>query len=324
MPSDSLKSGIYPILPSPQDNTHDITYDLPSTKCLGTFRSMATASTPSAENRPLNHSVVFPPVPPISRAASGFFPSGSSGDDASPTPPRVLARFAFGPVAALRVAAVPLAIALVVIEVQGKTRRDGLATFFIVLASMQLAWLVVALLAQSHFSRAAVGGGRRGGGGGGGQGNGFTVDLGFFECVFGRRRRRKDDVGEAEGMLAWMKKDGAGKRGSRADTVYTVVDIAFATITLTAGIFAATDPRCWSWGLHAGVAVFGIILGRAKPNRMFEGVIALAQQFAVFWRGRIQVVWDAGEEEDDLGSHKYRIRLPQSPEQRHATMSVAA
>ncbi|KAK2049826.1 hypothetical protein LZ31DRAFT_289049 [Colletotrichum somersetense] len=289
MPSDSLKSGIYPILPSPQDNTHDITYDLPSTKCLGTFRSMATASPPSAENRPLNHSVVFPPGSPLSRAASDFFPAGSSGDDGSPTPPRVLARFAFSPVAALRVAAVPFAIALVVIEIQGKTWRNGLAVFFIVLASLQLAWLVVALLTQSHLSRAAAGGGR--GGGGGGQGNGFTVDLGFVECVFGRRRRRKDDVGEAEGMLAWMK-DGAGKRSNRVDTVYTVVDIAFAAITLTAGIFAATDRRCWAWGLHAGVAVFGIILGT------FEGVIALAQQFAVFRRGRIQ--------------------------QRHATMSVAA
>ncbi|KAK2014335.1 hypothetical protein LZ32DRAFT_603697 [Colletotrichum eremochloae] len=316
MSSDSLKSGIYPILPS-QDNTgpphHDVTYDLPSTKCLGTFRTMATASPPSAENRPLNHNIVFPPGTPPSRAASDLYHPGTGGDNDGCSP-RVLARFAFSPVAALRVAAIPLAVALVVIEVQGKTWRDGLATLFIVLAGLQLAWLVVALLTQGHLSR---GGGGGGGGGGGRRGTGFTVDLGFVQCIFGRRRRRGDDAGEEEGLLAWMKEDGR-KRGNRVNTVYTTVDIAFAAITLTAGIVAATDPRCWSWGLHAGVAVFGIFLG------ILEGAIALAQQFAVLMRGRIQVVWDAGEEEDDLGSHKYRIRLPQSPEQRHATMSVAA
>ncbi|KAK1590092.1 uncharacterized protein LY79DRAFT_670244 [Colletotrichum navitas] len=156
--SDSLKSGSYSILPS-QDNTHDITYDLPSTKCLSTFRSMTTVSTSAAENRPLNHDVVLPLGTPPSSAASDFYaPSAgvSASDDGCS--PRVLARFAFSPVAALHVAAIPFAIPLAVIEVQGRSWRDGLATFFIVLASMQLAWLVVALLTQSHFSRASGGG----------------------------------------------------------------------------------------------------------------------------------------------------------------------
>ncbi|KAK1978209.1 hypothetical protein LZ30DRAFT_784329 [Colletotrichum cereale] len=310
MPSDSLKSGIYPV-PHSQDNT---THDLLSTKCLGTFRSMATASPPTAGNRPLNHNVVFPPGTPPSRAATSDFYHPGAGATHDGSSPGVMATFAFSPVAALRVLAIPFAVALVIFEVQGRTDRNGLAVVFIVLASIQLAWLVVALLTQAYIQRRGGGGG---GGGGGGQGNGFTVDLGIVECVFGRRRRRGDDAYQGEGMPAWMKDEGS-KRGNSAGTVYTALDIAFGTITLTAGIVAATDPLCWSWGLHVPVAIIGIFLA------VLEGVIALAQQFAVLRRGRIQVVWDEGEEEDDLGSHKYRIRLPQSPEQRHATMSVTA
>ncbi|KAK1993340.1 hypothetical protein LX36DRAFT_257791 [Colletotrichum falcatum] len=316
MPCDSLKSGIYSIPPSQDsiydttynstyNDTYDITYDLPSTKFLGTFRSMATASSTSAENRPLNANAVFPPGTPPSRASASdhHHPGGDDGRS-----PRVLTRFAFSPIAALRVATIPFAIVLVVVEVQGKSWRDGLATFFIIMACMQLNWLVAALLTQSHFV---------GGGGGGRRGDGFTVDLGFVQCIFGRRRRRGDDAGEGEGTPTWMK-DGGSKRSGRANMVYTAIDVVFGIITLIAGIVAATDPACWSWGLHVGVAIVGIFLA------ILEGVIALAEQFSVLRRGRIQVMWDAGEEAEDLSSHKYRIRLPQSPEQRHTTMSVAA
>lgn len=56
---------------------------------------------------------------------------------------------------------------------------------------------------------------------------------------------------------------------------------------------------------------------------MLEAVIAIAQQFSILRRAKVQVLWDE-DDEDDQGSHKYRIRLPQAPEQRHAPMSVSA
>lgn len=57
-----------------------------------------------------------------------------------------------------------------------------------------------------------------------------------------------------------------------------------------------------------------------------EIVIAFASQVKILKRAKIQISHadDEDEEEDDVGSHKYRIRLPQSPEQRQAVMSFAA
>lgn len=55
--------------------------------------------------------------------------------------------------------------------------------------------------------------------------------------------------------------------------------------------------------------------------RGLEVVIAIAQQFAILKRAKIQISYD---EDGNDGSHKYRIRLPQSPERGQAPMSVAS
>lgn len=58
----------------------------------------------------------------------------------------------------------------------------------------------------------------------------------------------------------------------------------------------------------------------------FDIIIVFAGQVNILKRAKIQISYADGDdedEEDDVGSRKYRIRLPQTPEQRHA-MSVAA
>ncbi|OHW97421.1 hypothetical protein CSPAE12_03995 [Colletotrichum incanum] len=303
MPSDSLKSHInhYPVL-SFQDNTDplhcDTIYDLPSTKCLGTFRTMATGCSSPAENRPLNPNVMFPPMTPPSHASSDHhYPSGDDGGSS-----KVFARFPFSFVGALRVPTIALSIVLVVLEIKG--RYSGLSGLFITFAILQLIWLVLALLTQGRCRR----GGRR---------RGCTIDLGFVKCIFGRRGRDDDTYeGVGMGMLAWMNDDGS-KPSKMMGLMYTAFDIIFASMAFTTGVLAANEEDYWQWYDHVAIAVIAILVG------VFDFVIALAEQFAIFKRAKVQVMWDT-DEEDDLGSHKYRIRLPPHPEQRHATLSIAA
>ncbi|GKT46435.1 uncharacterized protein ColSpa_06616 [Colletotrichum spaethianum] len=300
MPSDSLKSDIHqypvPSFPVNTDPLHyDITYDLPSTKCLGTFRTMATASSSPAENRPLNPNVVFRPMTPPSHASGFSHPGGDDGGS-----PKVCATFIFSVVDALRVFTIALSIVLVVLEFIG--HYEGVAKLYISLAILQLIWLILALVLRCHHRRS----GRR---------KGFTIDLGFVQCIFGRRGRKNDSYEEG-GVLAWMEDDGS-KRSMVVGLVYTAIDITFAVITFTAGVVAAGAPDFWGFGKHVGIAIVAIFVG------VFEGVIAIAAQFAILKRAKVQIMWDTNKE-DDIGSHKYRIQLPQSPEQRHATMSVAA
>ncbi|GKT86242.1 hypothetical protein CT0861_06414 [Colletotrichum tofieldiae] len=303
MPSDSLKSHInhYPV-PSLQDNadpTHyDATYDLPSTKCLGTFRTMATGCSSPPENRPLNPNVMFPPMTPPSHASSDYYhPGGDEG-----VSPKVFAKFPFSFVGALRVLTIALSIVLIVLEIKG--RYSGLSGLFITFAILQFFWLILALLTQGRGRR----GGRR---------RGCTIDLGFVKCIFGRRGRDDDaHEGGGMGMLAWMD-DGGSKESMMMGLVYTALDVIFAANAFTTGVLAADEADFWIWQDHAAIAVIAILIG------VFDCAIAVAEQFAIFKRAKVQVMWDT-DEEDDLASHKYRIRLPQHPEQRHATMSVAA
>ncbi|KAK6223760.1 hypothetical protein QIS74_03704 [Colletotrichum tabaci] len=303
MPSDSLKSDTaihYPFL-SFQDNTnqpsYDITYDLPSTKCLGTFRTMATASHLPTENRPLNPNAVFPPASLTSRACSDSSRDGSGS-------PRVFARLNFNFVRVLRAVAIAFAIGLVAVECTKHNPFYRVSALFIFFSVAQLVWLVLALLTQGNRRRR-------------GHGTCFAVDLGFVECIFRRRGRDDDDDGhERGGLLSWLVDDG-GKQRKIKGLVYTAIDIIFAIVTFALGVVATTDPRCWESDSHVPIAVLGIFIG------VFEGAIAIAQQFAILKSAKIQIMWDE-DEETDLGSHKYRIRLPQSPEQRHAAMSVTA
>lgn len=254
MPSDSLKSGfnLYPV-PSFQDNTdtphrdlpYDITYDLPSTKCLGTLRTMASASFSPAENRPLNPNVVFRPESPSSRAPSDSPHIGSDGvDDGSP---RVFARFGFSFVSVLRVLAIAFTIALIVVEFKGRRWSPGPADVFIAFTILQLIWLILALLTQGYRRRRS------------GHGEGFTVDLGFVKCIFGRRRR-SDYALEGPGLLAWM--DDNGSKCSRVVLLlFTAVDIAFAAILLATGILASNNSYTWNYHDDTSIAVVAIFVG---------------------------------------------------------------
>ncbi|KXH65464.1 hypothetical protein CSAL01_10645 [Colletotrichum salicis] len=283
------------------DNTYyypsyDIIYDLPSTKFLGSLKTMAFPP----ENRPLNPSVVFRPLTPPSQHSSASSHNGGSS-------PLVYLKFIINSVAFLRFIAVALSLTLVILEWDGRRRYEGLSKLFIFLATLQLVWLTFALLAQ--------GGHRRGD-----RNKPVIVDLGCVKCIFGRRGRRGDGGdhdGESNGgMRGWF--DGNDKKRRRAlGWVYTAFDIAFAAISFTSGVIAAGEPYCWHYEDHVGIAVVAIIVG------VLEAVIAIAQQFSILRRAKVQVLWDE-DDEDDLGSHKYRIRLPQTPEQRHAPMSVSA
>ncbi|TQN68205.1 hypothetical protein CSHISOI_07253 [Colletotrichum shisoi] len=302
MPSDSLKSDTaihYPLL-SFQDNTnqpsYDITYDLPSTKCLGTFRTMVTASHSPTENRPLNPSVVFPPASLTSRVCSDSLDGSGS--------PRAFARLTFSFVRALRAVAIAFAISLVVVNCTTQNSYYRASALFVFFFVAQLVWLVLALLTQGNRRRRD-------------RGMCFTVDFGFVGCIFRRRGRDNDDNGyERDGLLSWLVDDGGRQRKIKS-LVYTAVDTIFAIITFTLGVVATSNHGLWHSEQHVPVAVLGIFVG------VFEGAIAIAQQFAILKSANIQIMWDE-DEETDLGSYKYRIRLPQSPEQRHTAMSVTA
>ncbi|KAK1728612.1 uncharacterized protein BDZ83DRAFT_648564 [Colletotrichum acutatum] len=265
------------------------------------------ASSPS-ESRPLNPNVVFRPLTPTSHHSSA--PSSHNGSGLSS--PMVFVRFIINSVALLRFIAVALSLTLVILEWDGRRRYESLSKVFIFLATLQLLWLTFALLVQGGSHRRVD------------RNKPVVVDLGCVKCIFGRRGRRGDGGGDDDeeshgGMRGWF--DGDDKKKRRAlGWVYTAVDITFAAISFTSGVIAAGEPYCWRYETYVGIAVVAIIVGK---NSVLEAVIAIAQQFSILRRAKVQVLWDE-DDEDDLGSHKYRIRLPQAPEQRHAPMSVSA
>ncbi|KAI3545793.1 hypothetical protein CSPX01_04717 [Colletotrichum filicis] len=289
------------------DNTHhypphDIVYDLPSTKFLGSLKTMASSP---PENRPLNPNVVFRPLTPTSHHSSA---SSHNGGGSGTYSPLVFLKFIINSVALLRFIAVALSLTLVILEWDGRRRYESLSKVFIFLATLQLLWLTFALLAQGGHKRSD-------------RNKPVIVDLGCVKCIFGRRGRRGDGGGDDDeeshgGMRRWF--DGDDKKKRRAlGWLYTALDITFAAVSFTSGVIAAGEPYCWHYEDHVGIAVVAIIVG------VLEAVIAIAQQFSILRRAKVQVLWDE-DDEDDLGSHKYRIRLPQAPEQRHAPMSVSA
>ncbi|OHE91318.1 hypothetical protein CORC01_13391 [Colletotrichum orchidophilum] len=276
-----------------RDNTYpsyDIKYDLPSTKFLGTLKTMSSLP----ENRPLNPSVIFRSLTPPSQHSSTSSHNGSSP---------VFLKFIISTVALLRFIAVALSLTLVFLECDGRRRYDGLAKLFISLAILQLLWLTIALLVQGRH-RPNI------------RNKPVIIDLGCVKCIFGRRGWGGDDDEESTGgILSWFHDD--KKKRKALSWVYTALDITFAASSFTSGVIAAGDPYCWLYEGHVGIAVVAIVLG------VLEAVIAIAQQFSILRRAKVQVLWDE-DDEDDLGLHKYRIRLPQAPEQRHAPMSISS
>ncbi|KAF9876175.1 hypothetical protein CkaCkLH20_06118 [Colletotrichum karsti] len=293
------------VLSSRQDiSTLDdiITRDLSSTKCLGTYKTMASP-TPSS---PAAAAPTTPPPPPaeapktlnpnVFRPATP--PSHHHSDDGRG--PKRAVSFIFPTVIVLRVVAIALAITLIVLEFERTGRYHGIGPFPVVLAFFQLFWLVFAVLRDL------------GRGGSGGRNKGFTVDLGFVKCIFGRRGHEDEDAGEM--LLGWVPGD-SGKKLKKAVLFTTATDLVFATITFTVGMVVKGGWH-WSWGSGIYVVAF-VIAG-------LEIIIAFAQHFTILKRARIQISYDEDESEDGLGSHKYRIRLPQSPERGQAPISVYA
>lgn len=233
MPADSPNSDSQPVL-SYQGNTdlHETTYDLSSTKCLGTFRTMAPASSsPPAETRPLNPNVYRPVTPPS-------HPSIASSHDGSS---KVFTKFPFSTVALIRVVAIAFSITLVVLECDGRRQDSGRAGLFIFLAIMQLLWLTFALLSQGNPRR----GDRR---------KGFTIDLGFVTCIFGRQGYDED----SDVTLGWIG-GSSGKKSTAIRWLYTGLDITFAVISFIAGVVAAGNPYCWYWESNVAISVIALV-----------------------------------------------------------------
>ncbi|KAL0941924.1 uncharacterized protein CTRU02_204688 [Colletotrichum truncatum] len=291
--------------------TLDIYHELSSTKFLGTLRTMTSPvayspvpapatpvveSTSAAQPKPLN--------PGVYRPASLSHHSISSNDGSSP---RVVAKFIVNTVAVIRLLAIGFSIALVVLLFSDYTNHNPGVGFFIFLMFAQLSWQAFALLMQgSHRRRRSE------------PKKDLTLDLGCVKCIFAGRRRDNQDGGDGDALLGWVPGD-AGKRLSRSGLIYTASDLLFAVLMFTLAMISGTDPWAlfWQQSLARAVsALAGVLTG-------LEIIIAVAQQFTILKRAKIHVSYDE-EEEDDIASPKYRIRLPQTPDRAHPAMSVAA
>ncbi|KAF6824187.1 hypothetical protein CMUS01_10346 [Colletotrichum musicola] len=311
--------------PSTPDTPHtrdqDIPYDLICTKYLGTLRTMAYSPSRSASPvpvaeaaaapllpaggspRPLNPNV-FRPGPPSHHSLS------SSHDGSSPAKPP-LARFVINTVGLLRLTALGITIAVLVLQFKALDRSYSRpeARFFVFLAFVQLFWLASALLAEEfHQRRPRRGDSKR---------REVKIDLGCVTCIFGRPRRESDEEG-AGGDEHFLLHEKLGKWSKRG-LVVSAIDVVVAWCTFSTAIRARDAGYIWGWNYYGEISTLCFIVFA------LEIVIAFASQVKILKRAKILISHaDDEDEEDDVGSHKYRIRLPQSPEQRQAVMSVAA
>ncbi|KAF6811030.1 hypothetical protein CSOJ01_05954 [Colletotrichum sojae] len=314
-----------PVTPhTPHNREEDIPYDLICTKYLGTLRTMAyspcrsASPVPAAEaaaapllpaggspTRPLNPNV-FRPGPPSHHSLS----SSHDGSGSSPAKPP-LARFVINTVGLLRLTALGITIAVLVLQFKALDRSYSRpeARFFVFLAFVQLFWLASALLAEEfHQRRPRRSDSKR---------REVKIDLGCVTCIFGRPRKEGDEEG-AGGDECFLLGDKLGKWSKRGLLV-SAVDVVVAWCTFSTAMRAREAGFIWGWKNYGEISTLCFIIFA------LEIVIAFASQVKILKRAKIQISHaDDEDDEDDVGSHKYRIRLPQSPEQRQAAMSVAA
>ncbi|KAH0420586.1 hypothetical protein CcaCcLH18_13936 [Colletotrichum camelliae] len=271
-----------------------------SIKCLGTYKTMASptstspAPAPAAVSpRPLHPNVYRPTTPPSPAAPA-----------AAPSQPA--ANFVLRTVAILRLLALVFAIVLLVLEFEGR-RHYSFTTFFIVVAFFQLFWLALSLLSEIlpplHH-------GRR---------KGVTLDFGVVKCIFGRSGYPDDsDDEEAGGMLLMGFAGDVPRKWNRRDLLFSVVDLALGSTTFGIAVTNVKGGGMWyAWETYHTIGAIAMVVAS------FEFVIAVAQQVPLLKRARIRISHDE-EGDEDAGSHKYRIRLPESPERGRPAMSVAS
>ncbi|KAF6816432.1 hypothetical protein CPLU01_13859 [Colletotrichum plurivorum] len=307
---------------TPHNRDEDIPYDLICTKYLGTLRTMAYSpsrsaspvpvaeaaapllSAESSPARPLNPNVFRPGAP-------SHVSLSSSHDVSSSTAKPPLARFVINTVGLLRLTALGITIAVLVLQFKALDRSYSRpeARFFVFLAFVQLFWLASALLAEEfHQRRPRRGDSKR---------REVKIDLGCVTCIFGRPRRESDEEG-AGGDEYFLLHEKLGKWSKRG-LVVSAIDVVVAWCTFSTAVRARDAGYIWGWNYYGQISTLCFIIFA------LEIVIAFASQVKILKRAKIQISHaDDEDEEDDMGSHKYRIRLPQSPEQRQAIMSLAA
>ncbi|KAJ5010183.1 hypothetical protein K4K57_007573 [Colletotrichum sp. SAR 10_99] len=293
------------ILSPTQDNYpyHPIDIEISreaSIKCLGTYKTMASPTSTSPAPAPAPPTAVSPrPLHPnVYRPITPPSPTGAA-------PSKPAANFVLRTVAILRALALIFAIVLLVLEFEGR-RHYSFATFFIVVAFFQLFWLAFSLLAEILPAQHH---GRR---------KGVTLDFGVVKCIFGRSGYPDDSDDEEAGMLLMGFAGDVPRKWNRRDLLFSVVDLALGSTTFGIAVTNVNgNGRWYAWETFHTIGAIALVVAS------FEFVIAVAQQITLLKRARIRISHDE-EGDEDAGSHKYRIRLPESPERGRPAMSVAA
>lgn len=247
-----------PLPDTPHNNNNhrddDIPYDLICTKYLGTLRTMAYSPSRSASPvpaapapRPLNPDVLRP-GPPSHHSLSSSHDGGSS-----PAKPP-LARFIINTVGLLRLAALGITIAVIVLQFKALDRSYSRpeARFFVFLAFVQLFWLAFALLAEECGRR------RPRHRGGDSERREVKIDLGFVTCIFGRPPRRGADE-EAGGDEYFLLGEKLGKWSKRG-LVVSAADVVVAWCTFSIAIRARDAGFIWGWNNYGEISTLCFII----------------------------------------------------------------